>query len=235
MQNPNIFTSDHYRQAAIAVVAGLGIRLIVNIPIYAVKFILFIISFFIDFDHVTWDDTLVSGLDFLQNSVLQVPFFLMMIMSSMTPTLDNLFMDSLQWVDQTYVQKHKSEDPKQLRAMYYPNLRMYSTHGEIEKKKKRTLMSAVVIFAEKYGRRAALSLAIYALSFIPKVGRLVLPAASAYTFNKAVGPVPAAIVLAGGLVLPKRYMVSFLQTYFSSRSLMAQLVSQAGDSLCRKC
>ena len=174
---------------------------------------------------MTWDDTLVSGLDFLQNSVLQIPFFLMMIMSSITPTLDHLFMDSLEWVDQTYVQKHKSDDPKQLRAMYYPNLRMYSTHGEIEKKKKRTVMSAVVMVAEKYGRRAAISLAIYALSFIPVVGRFVLPAASAYTFNRAVGPVPAAIVLAGGLVLPKRYMVSFLQTYFSSRSLMAQLVS----------
>ena len=145
-------------------------------------------------------------------------------MSSFTPTLDHLFMDSLQWVDQTYIQKHKSDDPKQLRAMYYPNLKMYSTHGEIEKRKKRSPMDAVILLATRYGKRAGISLTIYGLSFLPKVGHFVLPLASGYTFNKAVGPVPAAIVLGSGLLLPKRYMVTFLQTYFSSRSLMQQLV-----------
>lgn len=33
LQNPALFTTDHYRQAAIAVVAGLAIRLIVTIPV----------------------------------------------------------------------------------------------------------------------------------------------------------------------------------------------------------
>jgi hypothetical protein len=33
LQNPEIFTSDHYRQAAIAVVTGLAIRLIISIPV----------------------------------------------------------------------------------------------------------------------------------------------------------------------------------------------------------
>ena len=196
----------------------------VNVPIYLVKFLLLVLSFFINFDQVTWDDKLVSGLDFLANSVLQIPFVLMTLMSHLTPTLDNLFMDSLQWVDQTYVQKHHSDDPKQLRAMYYPNLRMYSTHGPVEKKKKAGLVDTAIVFAERYGKRAAISLAIYALSFVPVIGRFVLPAASCYTFNKAVGPVPAAIVFGGGMFLPRRYLVSFLQTYFASRNLMRELV-----------
>ena len=218
MQNPNIFTSAHYRQAAIAVCAGLAIRIILNIPIYGVKAFLFFLSLLVDLDHETWDDRLVNRLDFLSKSVLQVPFFLMMVLSSITPTLDNLFMDSLQWVDQTYIRKHKSDDPARLRAMYYPMLKMYSTHGALEMKEKRGLFDGIVLFAARYARRAGISLTIYALTFVPVVGRFVLPTASFYTFNKAVGPVPAVIVFASGLVLPKRFTVSFLQTYFSSRT-----------------
>jgi hypothetical protein len=33
LQNPDMFTSEHYKQAAAAVVAGLAIRLIVSIPV----------------------------------------------------------------------------------------------------------------------------------------------------------------------------------------------------------
>ena len=224
LQNPSLFTTTHYRQAAIAVCAGLAISIILNVPIYAIKIFLWFLSFLIDLEHEAWDEYLVDGLDFISKSVLQVPFFLMMIMSSVTPTLDNVFMDSLEWVDQTYIQKHQSDDPSSLRAMYYPAMKMYSTHGDVEKKEKRTIMDGVIIVATKFGRRAAISLAIYALTFVPVIGKLVLPAASFYTFNKAVGPVPAAIVFGCGIIAPKRYMVSFLQTYFSSRSLMRQLL-----------
>ena len=151
-------------------------------------------------------------------------FFLMMVMSSITPTLDNLFMDSLRWVDQTYVQKHKSEDPSTLRAMYYPMLQMYSTHGQVAEKEKRSPVDGFIVVLSRYGRRAAISLGIYFATFIPVIGPFVLPVASFYTFNKAVGPVPAAAVFGMGLIIPKHYMVSFLQTYFSSRSLMRQLL-----------
>jgi hypothetical protein len=48
----------------------------------------------------------------------------MVLMRYVTPTLDNLFMDSLHWVDTTYIQKHRGEAPDRLRAMYYPSLRM---------------------------------------------------------------------------------------------------------------
>jgi hypothetical protein len=54
---------------------------------------------------------------------------------------------------------------------------------------------------------------------------LVLPAASFWTFNKAVGPVPAVVIFGGGVLLPRRWLVMFLQTYFASRGLMRELVS----------
>lgn len=231
LQNPGLFTTDHYRQAAIAVCAGLAIRIILNVPIYTVKAFIWVISVFVNLDQETWDETVVNGLDFISRHVLQIPFFLMMVMSSITPTLDNVFMDSLRWVDQTYVQKHKSDDPSHLRAMYYPPLKMYSDHGANERKERRSFLDGVIVVATRYGKKAAISLAIYLLTFVPKVGPLVLPAASFYTFNKAVGPIPAAIVFASGLVLPKSYMVSFLQTYFASRSLMSQLLRPYFDRI----
>jgi hypothetical protein len=136
-------------------------------------------------------------------------------------------MESLDWVDRTYIAKHKFDDPTTLRAMYYPNLSQYSTRGSpgtADGQKKKSPLDAVMAFLIRFGRRAAISLAVYLLSFIPYIGRFVLPAASFYTFKNAVGTQPAIIIFATGLVVPKRFLVMFLQSYFSSRSLMRELV-----------
>jgi hypothetical protein len=146
----------------------------------------------------------------------------MTLMRYVTPTLDNMFMDSLKWVDMTYVQKHKNENPDTLRDMYYPNLRQYkikdgSTHTT-------STAEGISMFLYRFARKAGISLAIFALSYTPYVGRFVLPTASFYTFNKAVGLGPAAVIFGTGVFLPRRYLVVFLQTYFASRSLMRELL-----------
>ncbi|KAF1967499.1 hypothetical protein BU23DRAFT_542591 [Bimuria novae-zelandiae CBS 107.79] len=223
LQNPGLFTSTHYRQAALAVAAGIAIRIIVSIPTVGIRTLLWILSFVVNMDHAQWDDAVVDGLQFLEHSVLQLPFFLMTLMRYITPTLDQMFMDSLSWVDQTYFQKHKSEDPHNLRAMYYPNLSMYQTHAP-KKEPKTPLKQALTAFAIRYGRKAGISLAVLALSYVPYVGRFVLPAASFYTFQKSVGPQPAMVIFAASLLMPRRYLVSFLQSYFSSRTLMRELL-----------
>ncbi|KAJ3532080.1 hypothetical protein NM208_g8596 [Fusarium decemcellulare] len=222
LQNPALFTTDHYRQAAIAVLAGIAIRLIISVPIIGIKVLIWFISLFISLDAVTWDDKLVGGLDFVAEYVLQVPFFLMALMRYVVPTLDNLFMQSLEWVDMTYVHKHKDEKPSELRDMYYPNLRRYrasdgSTHSE-------STAQAVSMFLYKFLRKGAISLAVFGLSYAPVIGRFVLPAASFYTFNNAVGLGPASVIFGTGIFLPRRYLVIFLQSYFSSRSLMRELL-----------
>lgn len=131
-------------------------------------------------------------------------------------------MDSLQWVDQTYTEKHKFEDPATLRPMYHSNLKMYSRHGDTSKP--RRPKDALLIFLTRYGRKAAISLLIYILSFTPVVGRFVLPAVSFYSLNKTLGLLPASIIFSSGIFLPKRYLVLFLQSFFASRSLMRDLV-----------
>lgn len=141
--------------------------------------------------------------------------------------MDHMFMDSLAWVDQTYVQKHKGEDPHDLRAMYYPNLRMYD-EVHTEKKKiegdKKSPYDAMMQFLRRFGKKAALSLGVYLATFVPYVGKFVLPAVSFYTFIKAVGTPAAVVIFGSGLVVPKKYLVMFLQSYFSSRSMMRELV-----------
>ena len=131
-------------------------------------------------------------------------------------------MDSLAWVDQTYLQKHKNDDPAGLREMYSINLRKYATRDGSTHSK--STAEALTMLFMRLGRKAAISLVIFAMSYIPVVGRLVLPAASFYTFNRAVGLGPAAIIFGSGIFLPRRYLIMFLQSYFTSRSLMRELV-----------
>ena len=138
------------------------------------------------------------------------------------------FMESLAFVDKTYYAKHQGEDASTLRETYYPNLRKYKTHGgstHTTSTHTTSTAEAISMFLFRYGKKAGISLAVFALSYVPYIGRLVLPAASFYTFHKVAGLGPAAIVFGTGIFLPKRYLVLFLQSYFSSRSLMRELVS----------
>lgn len=222
LRNPKLFTSDHYKQAAIAVAAGILIRLAIAVPIWGIRVFLWFLSFGIDMESTTWHNDLLDGLNFIANHVLQVPFFLMSMMRHITPTLDNMFMDSLQWVDYTYNVKHGSEDKSELRDMYYPNLQLYSSRDGSTNTKSTT--EAVTTVLMRFVKKAGISLAVFALSYVPYIGRFVLPAASFYTFKKAVGLGPAGVLFGTGIFLPKRYLIIFLQSYFASRSLMRELL-----------
>ncbi|KAL2849485.1 hypothetical protein BJY01DRAFT_210688 [Aspergillus pseudoustus] len=222
LRNPRLFKHDHFRQAALAISIGIVIQLIVQIPIIAVRIFIWFSSWIVSLEDANWDNNLLNGLNFLNKSVLQVPFLLMTLLRYITPTLDDIFMESLNWVDTTYVHKHKTEDPRTLRAMYYPNLVQYSTKGE--KAESKPIYQALVSFVKRYGRKVGMLLGIYLASLVPIVGRFVMPAASFVTFRSAVGTTPAAAIFGTGLVLPKRFLVTFLHSYFASRSLMRELL-----------
>ncbi|KAK4099871.1 hypothetical protein N658DRAFT_428859 [Parathielavia hyrcaniae] len=224
LQNPKIFTSQHYKQAALAVAAGIAIRLLIALPIFGIKVLLWFLSLFLPLDRVLWDDTLVNGLSFIEEHVLQAPLFFMSLMRYVTPTLDDLFMTSLAWVDHTYALKHQHDrDPSRLRPMYYHNLRLYrATDGRTHSS---STAESATLLVYRFARRGLLSLAVFGASYLPYVGGLVLPAASFWTFKRAVGLGPASVVFgAGSVLLPRRYLVIFLQSYFASRSLVRELL-----------
>lgn len=172
---------------------------------------------------MTWDDTLVSSLTFVEEHVLQAPLFLMSLMRYVTPALDDLFMASLRWVDQTYAAKHaRDADTSRLRAEYYAPLRLYRpTDGRTHSA---STAESVTVFLYRFARKGVISLVVFAASYLPVVGRLVLPAASFWTFKSAVGLGPASVIFGTGVLLPRRYLVIFLQSYFASRSLVRELL-----------
>ena len=131
-------------------------------------------------------------------------------------------MQSIEWVDKTYLQKHKSENPYTLRAMYYPSLAMYPTKGNASSRPK---SEAIMMFVHRYAKKMGMLFGLHMLSYAPVIGRFVMPAMSFYTFRKRVGTAPAAVIFGAGLILPKAYLVKFLHTYFASTSLMRELVS----------
>ena len=52
--------------------------------------LLWFLSLFLPLDRVSWDDSLVNGLTFIEEHVLQAPLFFMSLMRYVTPTLDDL-------------------------------------------------------------------------------------------------------------------------------------------------
>lgn len=219
LQNPKLFESRHYRHAALAVAVGIAIRIVVAAPVFLIKLFLAVVGLAVD---VSGAERMLLMLQFAEETVLQVPFFLMQLMRYLTPTLDEMFMKSLDWVDYTYTAKHADDDPATLRALYYPNLSTYRASSSSSSSSKGK--NPITLFLIRYFRRAGISLLIYALSFAPVVGPFVLPAASFYSFNAAVGTGPAAVVFGIGFFLPRRWSVMFLQGYFASRTLMRELL-----------
>ena len=59
--------------------------------IVGIRVLLWVLSFMVRMDHVTWDDAIINGLAFVEDHVLQVPLFLMALMRYVTPTLDIMY------------------------------------------------------------------------------------------------------------------------------------------------
>lgn len=58
--------------------------------IIAVRVLIWFTGLFVDLDGSAWDNDVIDGLQFVEHSVLQVPFFLMSLMRYITPTLDQM-------------------------------------------------------------------------------------------------------------------------------------------------
>ncbi|KAK6352787.1 hypothetical protein TWF696_004790 [Orbilia brochopaga] len=227
LQNPNLFRSRHYRQAALAVLAGLLVKLLLDLPIIALSLIVSFSGLFVDVKTASWDTWLISGVRFIEKNVLQLPFFLMTLtMRLQNSALDEVFMESLQWVDTTYMRKHASDNPATVQQhLYHQNLTLWkpgaaavaATLGEKRPRKTDDFIKRMI-------RKGVISLVVYFFSTVPVIGRLVLPAASAFSIHPVVGIGPAIAVFAAGLSVPRKQVVIALQAYHASRNLVRQLL-----------
>lgn len=71
--------------------SGFAIRLIISAPLIGVRFVLWILGFVVDLQTQNYDVAVTSGLSFIENSVLQLPLFLMTAMRHLTPAMDEMW------------------------------------------------------------------------------------------------------------------------------------------------
>jgi len=55
------FTQAHYRQAGIAVAAGLVLYLVLLLPLFLIRATVWTSSLFVDLNRTKWDDGLIDG------------------------------------------------------------------------------------------------------------------------------------------------------------------------------
>jgi uncharacterized protein involved in cysteine biosynthesis len=137
--------------------------------------------------------------------------------------LDDLFMQSLEWSDKMYLDKHSQDtngkDP--LRPLYSKTLSLYARNPTSYSTRRFSK------FVRRTVKRLLLGLVLYILSLIPLVGRLVFPAAGFYSLYRALGEdlMLAAVIGGVGLLLfPKRTYVVLVQGWLSSRALTRELL-----------
>ena len=137
--------------------------------------------------------------------------------------LDDLFMQSLEWTDRIYQDKHAQDDKTKqpLRPLYSKTLALYardpSTHST----------PRVYKFVRRTVKRLALGMVLYLLSLTPGLGKFVFPAAGFYSLYQALGHDLALAAAVGGvglLLLPKRSYVVLVQGWLSSRALTRELL-----------
>lgn len=137
--------------------------------------------------------------------------------------LDDLFMQSLEWSDKIYQDKHANDVQSgiPLRPLYSRALALYARSPASRSKHR---MSR---FVQRTAKRLAIGFVLYLLSFLPGVGRLIFPAAGFFSLYRALGEdlVLAAIIGGLGLLLfPKRTYVILVQGWLSSRALTRELL-----------
>jgi len=137
--------------------------------------------------------------------------------------LDDLFMQSLQWSDRIYAEKHAKDDPstQPLRPLYSKALELYARQPHSRSSQ------SFAKFIRRTVKRVALGFLLFLLSLMPGVGKLVFPAAGFYSLYRALGEdfILAAVVGGLGLLLfPNRLYVILTQGWLSTRALTRELL-----------
>ncbi len=239
LHNPQLSKNKYYTQAKMALKISLIIQLSLWLPLYLMKWTIVFIQFLVSVTKEEGEEADVKRgassfleiLSFIQ-SILNVGSFLISSIRYFRPELDEMFLTSLDFVDSVYISKH----PKSKRK-YHPNLvRNRNTKcnntpglGLISK-----LMKSLGVkqknskgfskFLANYVKRTGLSLAIFAISRIPYIGRFVLAGISFYNFNGVVGTTAAVTVFAISLMFPPKFIVIFISSFWGGRSLMRDLL-----------
>ena len=163
-------------------------------------------------------------MNFIEHHVLALPFLIMTILRHIYPQpLDDLFMQSLEWSDNMYLEKHAKDDQTRqpLRPLYFKSLALYARNSPAHSTER------VTKFIRRTVKRIILGLVLFLLSMIPGIGRFVFPAAGFYSLYRALGEDIVLATVVGGvglLLFPRRTYVILVQGWLSTRALTRELL-----------
>jgi hypothetical protein len=224
--NPDLAKHGYYRKAAEAIVLSIIVQLVVWAPLVFFQWILMLVMFIFRVRQDGGIADLVDMLRFVQNHVLNVGPLLISLVRYWKPDMDDLFLESIRFVDKVYKKKHPNSNRE-----YYSAIMQYQRR-HVEARQQRQLWHGLRSestgelnqFLKSYAKRVGFTLLVYVLSSVPVVGRFVLPLVSFRSFNRVVGTNAAVVVFGVGMLLPRRAMLVFLSAFWGGRSLVHELL-----------
>lgn len=223
LQNPQLFKTQYYRQAGLAIALSVLLQVVLWSPIVILRLLAAFVGLFTSLERIA---DLASFLKGLQFNVLNISVFVVSASRFFTKDLDYLFLASLEFIDSVYILKH----PDRTSQQYHANLVALSTNEKYTGfslnllQAKYSSSGEFAVFIQRHIRNGLSNLAVYLLCKIPVVGSVVLGFISFLSLNSKIGTIRALAIFGTLQLLPKYYAVKFLTTYWGSRSMVHDLL-----------
>lgn len=226
LQNPSLFKSNYYTEAISAIKYSILIQLILWSPIVSLRIFANFIGLFFNLSLI---EGTANSLKYLQFNVLNVNVFVISASRYFSKHLDTLFLSSLEFIDSVYLKKHPDRQSQQfhqnLVELSVENKENYNTGFNIQNlKKKYTSSQDFSAFVKRHLTKTTLNLLVLLISKLPYVGTVVLGLISFQSLNDKIGTERAIVVFGTLQMIPKKYSVAFLTTYYGSRSMVHDLL-----------
>lgn len=230
LQNPALFKSAYYSHVLDAIKYSVMIQLVLWSPVVMLRIFTSFVALLFTLSAL---DGAAQSLRYFQFNVLNLSVFVIAASRHFSKQLDQLFLLSLQFIDQTYVKHH----PEKHSHQYYAPLMELSTDmkqssalaagGKFSLKSLKEHYANsqdFSVFVKRHLITLAYSLLVFLLSKLPYVGNIILGLISFQNLNDKIGTERALLIFGVLQIVPKSYSVTFMTTYYGSRSMVHDLL-----------
>ncbi|ORZ17638.1 hypothetical protein BCR42DRAFT_490357 [Absidia repens] len=222
-----VLTNPHLRKqkflrifvslAILSLILLIVTHLLVTIPLRIVKAVAFVFAG-PGGDMTKVDALLDSSKSTIRDMVSYVPVLaLLFIRNAYRKPLDDLFMETIHYIDDIGKKKHDKEEATTYTMALVQRSAMYSN-------KKKEVWPSMKSFVLRTWKKVRLGLVIFLLSLLPVVGRFVFPAAGAYTTFKSLGNTQGIAVGICFVFLPRWATMMLVRALIGMRTLMRELL-----------
>lgn len=227
LQNPRLFQSAYYARALDAIKYSIFIQLTLWAPVVALRVFANFMGIFVNSRIL---ESLANWLRDFQFGVLNLGVFFTSIAKQFSTQLDMIFLQSLEFIDKSYLKKHPDKPEHQ----YHRNLvelsqdpPLPSGKGILSLQTWRDKYNSSQEFSTFVGRhcyKMSFNVAVFFLSKLPYVGHVIVGLLSFYNLNDKIGTDRAVLVFVVLTLLPRHHAVLCLTTYYGLRSMVHDLL-----------